>query len=204
MKFRVLLAVLVLTCGVASVVAARTMQDMNIAVLRTIDKISARTRTFEVPVDKTVKFGNSLFIRLRACRKSSPLDQPESAAFLQIWEKKANDYKSKWIFSGWMFASNPSLSAMDHPVYDVWVIDCKNETTLAKQQEFSNEKAPEGAPVKSEPVPTADTPAPPTSASAPALAPATTQGGATEVPAVPAPATAKPESDDPDTGSDDH
>jgi len=160
MKLRVLLAVLILMCGVASVAAARSMQDMSIAVLRTIDKVSARTRTFEVPVDKTVKFGSSLFIRVRACRKSSPLDQPESAAFLQIWEKKPADYKSKWVFSGWMFASNPSLSAMDHPVYDVWVIDCKNAVTSAKPEEFSSEKAPEGAPVKSEPVPTPDTPTP--------------------------------------------
>lgn len=164
MTFRTLLAVLIFTCGAASVASARQMEEMNIAVLRTIDKVSARTRTFEVPVDKTVKFGNSLFIRLRACRKSSPLDQPESAAFLQIWEKKATDYKSKWIFSGWMFASNPSLSAMDHPVYDVWVIDCKNAATAAKSQEFSSEKAPEGAPVKSAPVPTHATPTPATPA----------------------------------------
>lgn len=130
--------------------AARQMEEKNIAVLRTIDKISARTRTFEVPIDKTVKFGSSLFIRLRACRKASPMDQPESAAFLQIWEKKPTDEKSTWVFSGWMFASNPSLSAMDHPVYDVWVIDCKNDTTSSKSQDFSSEKAPEGAPVKDE------------------------------------------------------
>ena len=156
------------------------MEGMNIAVLRTIDKVSARTRTFEVPVDKTVKFGSSLFIRVRACRKASPLDRPESAAFLQIWEKKATDYKSQWVFSGWMFASNPSLSAMDHPVYDVWVIDCKNETTSAKE-EFSSETAPEGAPAKSEPVPTEATPDPEK------------------------PASDKPAADeDPDTGSDDH
>ena len=161
MKLRALfLVTLVLTCTAASVAMARTMQDMNIAVLRTIDKVSARTRTFEVPVDKTVKFGSSLFIRAHACRKSSPLDQPESAAFLQIWEKKPTEYKSKWVFSGWMFASNPSLSAMDHPVYDVWVIDCKNETTSAKPQDFSSEKAPEGAPVKGDPVPTPATPDP--------------------------------------------
>lgn len=177
---------------------ARTMQDMNIAVLRTIDKISARTRTFEVPIDKTVKFGNSLFIRLRACRKSSPLDLPESAAFLQIWEKKSTDYKSKWIFSGWMFASNPSLSAMDHPVYDVWVIDCKNETTSANPKDFTSEKAPEGAPVKSEPAPTASTPTPETPKS--------------DTPKSDTPKADAPKSDDepaksdddPDTGSDDH
>lgn len=174
MKLRVLLIVLMLTCGAASVAVARQMEEMNIAVLRTIDKISARTRTFEVPVDKTVKFGNSLFIRLRACRKSSPLDQPESAAFLQIWEKKATDYKSKWIFSGWMFASNPSLSAMDHPVYDVWVIDCKNApTSSAKSQDFSSEKAPEGAPpVKGKAIPSATTPTPPATIPAPAAVPA--------------------------------
>ena len=161
MKLRAFfLVTIILTCAAASAAMARTMQDMNIAVLRTIDKVSARTRTFEVPVDKTVKFGSSLFIRAHACRKSSPLDQPESAAFLQIWEKKPADYKSKWVFSGWMFASNPSLSAMDHPVYDVWVIDCKNEATSVKSQDFSSEKAPEGAPVKSDPVPTPATPTP--------------------------------------------
>src|ERR1700751_720486 len=101
MIFRVLLAAMILTCGATSVAVAKQMEEMNTAVLRTIDKISARTRTFEVPVDKTVKFGSSLFIRLRPCRKSSPLDQPENAAFLQIWEKKATDEKSKWVFSGW-------------------------------------------------------------------------------------------------------
>lgn len=172
MKLRVLLIALMLMCGAASVAVARQMEEMNIAVLRTIDKISARTRTFEVPVDKTVKFGNSLFIRLRACRKSSPLDKPESAAFLQIWEKKATDYKSKWIFSGWMFASDPSLSAMDHPVYDVWVIDCKNApTSSVKSQDFSSEKAPEGAPpVKGKAAAPSDTtpaPAPPGDAATP-------------------------------------
>jgi len=121
------------------------MDEMQFAVLRTIDKISARTRTFEVPVGKTVKFGNSLYIRLRACRKASPLEQPENAAFLQIWEKKPEDEKSSWVFSGWMFSSSPSLSAMEHPVYDVWVIACKNETASPKE-EFSSEQEPEGAP----------------------------------------------------------
>lgn len=132
---------------------ARTMQEMSFAVLRTIDKISARTRTFEVPVDKTVKFGSSLFIRLRACRKTSPLDKPESAAFLQIWERKPTDEKSNWVFSGWMFASSPSLSAMDHPVYDVWVIDCKNAATSSKSQDFSSEKAPDAVPASEQPEP---------------------------------------------------
>jgi len=126
--------------------AERQMEDMEIVVLRTIDKLSARTHTFDIPVDKTVKFGNSLFIKARACRKASPLDLPESAAFLQIWERKPKEEQSHWVFSGWMFASTPSLSAMEHPVYDVWVIACKNKSTSAKAEDFSSEKAPAETP----------------------------------------------------------
>ena len=98
-------------------------QDYPSVKIQTLDKATARTNTVVVDVGQTVEFG-SLFIKVQACRKSGPLDQPESAAFLQIWEVPLNAKKSEWIFSGWMFASSPALSAMDHPVYDVWVLDC--------------------------------------------------------------------------------
>lgn len=133
--------------GGEAAAAPRKMENTSIVVMRTIDKLSARTHTFEIPVDKTVKFGNSLFIKVRSCKRASPLDRPESAAFMQIWERKPSEKDSTWIFSGWMFASNPSLSAMDHPVYDVWVMECKNAATAAKPAEvFSSEKAPTHAP----------------------------------------------------------
>lgn len=145
--------------GSATTAHAREMEDMSVVVVRTIDKMSARTHTFDIPVGKTVKFGNSLFIKPRACRRSSPIDQPESAAFLQIWERKAHEDESRWIFSGWMFASNPSLSAMDHPVYDVWVIDCKKSATAAKPQDFSAESEPAANP-EAATESSAETPAP--------------------------------------------
>ena len=137
---------LTLALGLAAPANAAEMENASIAVLRTIDKLSARTHTFEIPVEKTVKFGKSLFIKARACRKSSPLDLPENAAFLQIWERQPDEDEAKWIFSGWMFSSNPSLSAMDHSVYDVWVIECKNAATSAKAETFSSETAPEATP----------------------------------------------------------
>ncbi len=117
------------------------MEDMPIAVLRSLDKVTARTSTFEIPIDKTVTFGGSLFIRVKACREAPPIATPESAAFLQIWEHRPDDVKSRWVFSGWMFASSPSLSAMDHPVFDVWVIDCKNAST--SEEEFTSADTPE-------------------------------------------------------------
>lgn len=108
---------------------ARTegMEDYPVVKLQSLDKSTARTMTFEVRVGSTVKFG-PLYIKVDACRKSSPLERPESASFLQIWEV-TKDQEAHWIFSGWMFASSPALSAMDHPIYDVWVLDCLDKKT---------------------------------------------------------------------------
>ena len=112
------------------------MTDEKTVVLKSIDKVSALSMTFEIPVGSTVKFGKSLFIKARACKKSSPFTKPESVAFLQIWEKFDGEKESKWIFSGWMYASSPALSAMEHPVYDVWVLECKSgdKTSLDKEK----------------------------------------------------------------------
>jgi hypothetical protein len=98
--------------------------NYNKVVIRILDKITADTRTYDLTIGKTVAYG-SLRMRPMACRKTPPIEEPESASFLQIWEK-IPDSQDAWVFSGWMFASSPSLSSMEHPVYDVWVIDCKD------------------------------------------------------------------------------
>lgn len=95
--------------------------------LQALDKATARTITFEAAVGSTIEYG-SVFIKVQACRKADPLDKPENASFLQVWEIPVNSDKSEWIFSGWMFSSSPALSAMHHPVYDVWVLDCINKS----------------------------------------------------------------------------
>lgn len=91
--------------------------------LRSLDKITARTLTFDAQVGNTVKFGD-IYIKIQTCRKPPPVEKNESAAFLQIWQVNKIKKESKWIFSGWMFASSPALSGMNNSVYDVWVIDC--------------------------------------------------------------------------------
>lgn len=102
---------------------AMSYEDYPVVKLRSLDKITARTMTFEAKVGSTVRFGE-IFIKVQSCRKPPPIEKSEAAAFLQIWQNNAAKETSKWIFSGWMFASSPALSAMDHPVYDVWVLDC--------------------------------------------------------------------------------
>lgn len=108
--------------------ARAEMEPQPVVRLRALDKITARTMTFEADVGSTVKFG-PLFIKVRACHKAPPIETPEAASFLQIWENSLKDGKPQWVFSGWMFASSPALSPMDHPVYDVWLLDCLEEKT---------------------------------------------------------------------------
>jgi len=93
------------------------------AVLQGLNKITARISTFTAPQDRAVRFG-SLEIIARACHKAPPEETPESAAFLEIMDVRP-DSEAVELFTGWMFASSPAVSAMEHPVYDVWVIDCK-------------------------------------------------------------------------------
>ncbi len=97
--------------------------QMEEAVLQGLDKITARISTIKVAVGETVNFG-SLQITLQACDKKPPEETPESAAFLQIVEQKQGE-QPVTRFSGWMFASSPAVSALEHPVYDVWVVDCE-------------------------------------------------------------------------------
>ncbi len=119
--FFLLVALAALAVG-RECVAQEEMTEYPRVRLQTLDKATARTQTFNVKVGSTVKFG-PLFIRPRSCKKSSPLEEPESASFLEIWEVTPSE-ESKWVFSGWMFASSPGLSSMDHPIYDVWVLNC--------------------------------------------------------------------------------
>lgn len=102
--------------------ARAEMIDYPRVKLQSLDKVTARTQTFEADVGSTIKYG-PIYIKIRACRKAPPIEEPEAAAFLQIWELTPEE-QAKWIFSGWMFKSSPALSAMDHPIYDVWVLDC--------------------------------------------------------------------------------
>ncbi len=110
-------------------VQARTMTEYPRVKLQSLDKATARTMTFEAKIGSTLKFG-PLYMKVQSCQKSSPIDQPESAAFLQIWEVDTNT-KAQWVFSGWMFSSSPGLSSMEHPIYDVWVIDCLDDNGVS-------------------------------------------------------------------------
>jgi len=107
---------------VAAASAPAAAEPYEVAVLQGLDKVTARVSTIEAPVGAPVRF-DTLEIIARTCDKRPPEETPESAAFLDIWELRPGE-AAQSLFRGWMFASSPALSAMEHPVYDVWVLDC--------------------------------------------------------------------------------
>jgi hypothetical protein len=109
--------------------------EQRAVVLGTLDKITARVSNLDVPINQSVRFG-TLEITARSCNSTPPEEAPETSAFLEIREIKRNEDPTS-VFSGWMFASSPALSAMEHPVYDVWVLSC---TTLSPETEEGSAK----------------------------------------------------------------
>ena len=95
----------------------------EVVILRGLDKVTARISTFEAEKNKHIRFG-TLRILVRYCDKRPPEETPETSVFLEIIDVRTGG-TPKRVFTGWMFASSPAVSALEHPTYDVWVIDCK-------------------------------------------------------------------------------
>lgn len=101
----------------------------QIAVMQALDKVTAESIRFEVPVGQPVRYKNLIFT-VRACETTGPLvAAPESLAYVEILNqpRPRPGYASptKQVFRGWMFASSPGLNPLEHPVYDAWLIACK-------------------------------------------------------------------------------
>jgi hypothetical protein len=93
------------------------------AVFSGLDKITGRIISFDVAINETVRFG-ALEVTPRACYSRPPTEAPSTDGFVEVDELTLQG-ELKRIFSGWMFAASPGLNAVEHPIYDVWLTDCK-------------------------------------------------------------------------------
>ena len=96
--------------------------DCSSVMLRSVDKITGRTNTIEAKIGDTLTIGN-LKVTPQRCLKKPPEETPENAAFLLIEETIKED-QTNTVFNGWMFSSNPAISAMEHPILDIWLLEC--------------------------------------------------------------------------------
>lgn len=102
------------------------------AVFSGLDKITGRITTFEVAMNETVQFG-ALRVRPRACFTRPPTEAPNTTGFIEVDEVTLQG-DVKRLFRGWMFAASPGLHGAEHPIYDVWLSDCKGAQTAAVEE----------------------------------------------------------------------
>ena len=95
----------------------------RMAILRGLDKLTGQPAVIDAPVGVPVHYA-TLTITSKYCYSTPSSETPEAIAFLEIVDHRP-DKPAQKVFSGWMWASSPSLNAMEHPLYDVWVISCK-------------------------------------------------------------------------------
>jgi len=93
------------------------------AIFSGLDKITGRIISFDVAINETVQFG-ALQVTPRVCYSRPPTETPNTDAFVEVDEVTLQG-EIKRVFTGWMFAASPGLHAVEHPIYDVWLTECK-------------------------------------------------------------------------------
>jgi hypothetical protein len=126
------------------------------AIFAGLDKTTGRIINFDVAIDETVQFG-TLQVTAKVCNTRPQTETPQTTSFVEIDEQapkpdQKRDSKAdtkpeiKRVFSGWMFAASPGLHGVEHPVYDVWLVDCKGGKEVVAQQPPTAAPAPAAAP----------------------------------------------------------
>ena len=154
MKYALALAAAALAGALACSPAGAQSLKNPLAIFAGLDKITGRITTFEIPVDEVRRFG-TLNVYPRVCNTRPLTEEPKTTSFVQVEENLING-GTRRIFSGWMLAESPGLNAVEHPVYDVWLIGCRDPD----QQPVEAVPAPQAQPAPSEP-PESDAQQPP-------------------------------------------
>ncbi len=127
----VLLSVAAGLCGVQAAHAERVANP--VAEFSGLDKVTGRITTFDVYINETVQFG-ALQVTPKVCYSRTETESPRTDAFVEV-DEITLDRKIRRIFTGWMFADSPGLNAVEHPIYDVWLKDCKQKSDVPPPSE---------------------------------------------------------------------
>ena len=99
-----------------------------VAAFSGIDKITGRITNFDVYIGETVQFG-ALQVTPKVCYSRDDTEAQKVTSFVEV-DEITLDRKIRRIFTGWMFADSPGLNAVEHPVYDVWLTECKTKSDV--------------------------------------------------------------------------
>ena len=129
-----------------------TPMDERVAVIGLLNKRNNVSRDIEMKPGQQQRIGD-VIIRLQACERTAPWEMPkETGAFVQVLvlQRGTQDQFTK-VFSGWLFKNSPSLNVVEHPIYDVWVKDCKMDfpgDSAEANRETDSESEPTPPPVR--------------------------------------------------------
>lgn len=112
---------LLLSVGLSTITFANEIET-NSAIMQSMDKITGRVKKITVPVNSKISYGDFSLV-LRACKKRPAEETPENFAFVDVADKSFGDNEYN-IFRGWMVSSTPGINAIEHPIYDVWLLEC--------------------------------------------------------------------------------
>ena len=91
--------------------------------IKILDKISSKNELIKMQINKENVY-KDLAIKVMKCTNSELDDNPEIKAYIQVRDLTKNDNDKVYVFNGWMFSSSPSIAPFDHPVYDIWLVNC--------------------------------------------------------------------------------
>ena len=91
--------------------------------IKILDKISSKNELIKMNINEESIY-KDLAIKVMKCTNSELDDNPEIKAYIQVRDLTKNDNDKVYVFNGWMFSSSPSIAPFDHPVYDIWLVDC--------------------------------------------------------------------------------
>ncbi len=91
--------------------------------IKILDKISSKNELINLRIKEEVLY-KDLAIKIMKCTNSELDDNPEIKAYIQVRDLTKNDNDKVFVFNGWMFSSSPSIAPFDHPVYDIWLVNC--------------------------------------------------------------------------------
>ena len=122
-KINFLLFTVIIALIINNVLANSIPKSETTAELSVLDKVSSKNTNIKLQVGEEIYFQN-LSIKILKCYNSEFDDDPEVTAYMQVKDKTMNDNDKVFIFNDWTFASSPSIKPFDHPVYDIWLINC--------------------------------------------------------------------------------
>ena len=91
--------------------------------IKILDKISSKNELIRLNNNEEYIY-KDLTIKSVKCTDSEFDDNPEIKAYIQVRDLTKKDRNNVFVFNGWMFSSSPSIEPFDHPVYDIWLVNC--------------------------------------------------------------------------------